>query len=506
MERAHYTELRSRKVQLRRYFWWFVIIHSVLWIIVPTVFRFALPHDTIEGAMWGQHLIWGYDKNPWMNAWLTRLGFEIGGTSGIGIYALSSFFVGLSFWSVWKLAQKILSPELALISVLLLEGCINYTLVPQGFNDNVIELGLWPLMFLCFYNALSHQKILDWLGVGVVAGLAIMAKYYTGIPLFIMALFLMTYKETRISFRFSGIYVGLLAFIIVIFPHFIWLIQNNFITLKYAFDRASIEPINFWTLHFSYPLNFALSLIIDFLFPIILLFVIAKPKTEAIQNSNKFIFWMSFGPYILTILLAMIFGWHLYNEWGVPLVTLWGILLVMIFKPEISEKLFKRFLIIIYTIMFLWVIGYIIGLYIDHNHKHSDNYPAQEIANYVTQEWQERYHKPLRYVAGSRYIGGYLAFYSKDHPSVYVEWNPEFSPWINIDEMKKYGAIFIQDNYYGTTVFGKHPYTNNGKQFPSEVLKQYPNLIILPVKYFHWKRGNKDLGPIPVLVGFLSPD
>ncbi len=34
---------------------------------------FALPKDTIEGAAWGYSLEWGYDKNPFLNAWLTRL-------------------------------------------------------------------------------------------------------------------------------------------------------------------------------------------------------------------------------------------------------------------------------------------------------------------------------------------------------------------------------------------------------------------------------------------------
>lgn len=513
--------------QSKKYFWWFVLVHCTLWMIIPAVMRYALPHDTIEGAMWGQHLEWGYDKNPWMNAWLTRLGWEIGGTSGIGIYAISSFFVGLSFWSVWKLAGKILSPLSALISVFLLEACINYTLVPQGFNDNVIELGLWPLMFLCFYNALYNDKnnppIKYWIFTGLIAGLAMMAKYYTGVPLVIMALYLLTRKEGRISFRSSGLYLGALVFVLVILPNVIWLFQHDFMTIKYAFNRADNLQHDFWILHLYYPFDFAYTQLLDFLLAIILLVYLSASSSRSsavmpakdldpankLWNDNRsakaYILFMALGPFVLTIILAMLFGWHLYNEWGVPLVALWGLLLILIFKPEISEKKFKKFMMIIYIIMFLWMIGYIAGLFINSKHKHSDNYPAKEIAHYVTTQWQEKYHKPLKYVAGSRYVGGYIAFYSHDHPSVYVEWNQQFSPWINLAEMKKYGAVFIQDNYYGTTVFGKHPYTNNGKEFPAEVLKQYPDLMILPVKYFNWKRGNKHDDPIPVLIGFLPP-
>lgn len=479
-----------------------MLVHCALWFLLPSIFRYALPHDTIEGALWGQHLQWGYDKNPWMNAWLTRLGIEIGGSSGIGIYFISSIFTGISFWSVWKLAEKMLPPMYAIAAVLLLEGCVNYTLVPQSFNDNLIELALWPLMFLTFYNALQNQKIRDWCLTGLVAGLAMMAKYYTGVPLAIMGIFLIITKEGRLSFKQSGLYIGLAAFLLVILPHIIWLFQNNFLTIQYAFNRAENTKPNF--------MSFTFSQITDFIFPIILILVFkfwGKQQGEiALNNFNrKFLLWMSLGPFLLTTFLAMIFKWHLYSEWGVPLVTLWGVLLISLIKPNFNERLFSIFIKIIYIIMFLWAIGYVAGLYVDHKRLHSDNYPAQEIANYVTEAWEKQYHTPLKYVAGSRYVGGYIAIYSKDHPSVFVEWTPEFSSGINLDQMKKYGAVFVQDNYYGTTVFGKHPDTHGGLNFPAEVLQRYPNLIVLPVKYFKWKRGDKNLPPIPVLIGFLPP-
>jgi len=460
--------------------------------------RYALPHDTIEGFVWGQHLEWGYDKNPWMNAWLTRLGWELGGQSGIGIYAMSSLFVGISFWSVWELAKKMVNPAQALFSVLLLEGCIDYTLVPQGFNDNVIELGLWPLMFLFFYKALQDQKIKNWLGVGITAGLATMAKYYTAVPLLLMFSFLAFDSKSRKSFSSKNLYMGLLSFGLVVLPHIIWLFEHDFLTLKYAFGRADNTTPNAF--------DFAQSQLLDFLLPIAMVMFISRSGIAIRENFNtRFLFFIALGPFLLTVVLALIFSWHLYSEWGVPLVSLWGLILVYFFNPELTAKNFKVILRLTFTVMFLWVIGYIGGLSLDSKRKHSDNYPAQQIANYVTTAWQNQYHTPLKYVAGSRYVGGYIAYYSKDHPSVFVEWNPEFSQWIDLKKMRKYGAVFVQDNYYGTLVFGQHPDTNNGLKFPQAVLKAYPNLKVLPVKYFSWHRADGSVPQIPVLVGFLPP-
>lgn len=484
-----------------RIFWCFVFVHCLLWIIMPVIMRYALPHDTIEGVVWGNHLEWGYDKNPWMNAWLTRLGTMFGGTTGMGIYAMSSLFVALSFWSVWELAKKVVSPINALIAVLLLEGCVNYTLVPQGFNDNVIELGLWPLMFLFFYQSLTTQKNKYWILVGIAAGLGMMTKYYSAVPIFTMFLFLCLNNTARKSFQHAGIYLSILSALVIIAPHVMWLFQHDFLTIKYALNRADNSQFNV--------LKFIISQLNDFILPVIILFVLLKFKLKfnfSKEFKYQFIYWMSLGPFLLTILFSLFFKWHLYNEWGVPLITLWGLLLVAILQPSINEIAFEKFIVFIYVLMFGWAIGYAAGLSLDTKHKHSDNYPAQEIADYVTDSFEQRYHQPLRFVAGSRYVGGYVSFYSKDHPNVFVEWNTAFSPWIDLSQLKKYGAVFVQDNYYGTTVFGDHPETDNGKKFPDTVVKRYPDLIIIPVKYFGWKRGNQHLEKIPVLIGFLPPE
>ena len=482
-----------------KYFWWFVIAHCVIWTVVPMMMRYALPHDTIEGALWGQQIEWGYDKNPWMNAWLTRLGWIIGGQSGLGIYALSSLFVGISFWSVWKLARYFVSPLQAVLSALILETCINYTIIPQEFNDNVIELGLWPLLFLFFYKALKNQKNIYWLGVGVVAGLAMMAKYYTGIPLLIMLGYVCWDKEARECFKKPGLYIAFFSFLIIILPNMLWLYQHDFITLKYAFNRADVG-VSAWILHFYYPISFFFLQLVNFSVGIIVLLFFKS----RLNYPDRFLNWMALGPFLLTIVLAMLFGWHLYTEWGMPLASLWGLWLISFFNIKIDWPKFKIIMRVLIILLILWPMAYISGLFLQTVHKHSDNYPAQAIANYVTQEWHDKYHTPLKYVAGSRYIGGYIAFYAKDHPSVLVEWNPEYSQWIDMKKFKKYGAVFVQDNYYGTLVFGQHPDTHNGLVFPSAVLKKYPTLIILPVKYFQWHR-DKRLAPIPVLIGFLPP-
>ena len=41
------------------------------------------------------------------------------------------------------------------------------------------------------------------------------------------------------------IFIPGIIFLLFLIPHFIWLFQNNFTTIVYAFNRTGIEEINF---------------------------------------------------------------------------------------------------------------------------------------------------------------------------------------------------------------------------------------------------------------------
>ena len=142
--------------QIERWVYAFIILHVIVWTLAPTWVRFTLPMDALEGTTWGQQLEWGYDKNPFMNAWLTALAVWVGGKSGWVIYLFSQLSVALCFWAVWKIGKKILPPMYAFIAILLLE-CIQYfNLHAIDFNDNTLELGFWSLTTLFFYKRCTN--------------------------------------------------------------------------------------------------------------------------------------------------------------------------------------------------------------------------------------------------------------------------------------------------------------------------------------------------------------
>src|SRR5436190_14399076 len=108
--------MQSIKLRPERWFYAFLFLHLILWTLAPVWVRFTLPMDAMEGTTWGHQLEWGYDKNPFLNGWLTQFAVYLGGHSGWMIYLFSQLSIAACFWAVFRLGCQFLPPIYALIS------------------------------------------------------------------------------------------------------------------------------------------------------------------------------------------------------------------------------------------------------------------------------------------------------------------------------------------------------------------------------------------------------
>lgn len=512
-------ENNQRTDNLNKWFYLFIIVHLIVWTLMPILVRYNLPLDSIEGTVWGHQLEWGYDKNPFMNGWLTALAVFLGGSSGWMIYLFSQLSVIACFWSVWQIAKQMLVPAYALVAVMLLEGVQYYNLHAIDFNDNTLELGLWGLTCWYFYQALAFKqsRSLHWILTGLFAGLALMAKYYTLALLAGMALFLFTDRENRKQLVSLPPCLGLLVFLAVILPHVVWLFHHDFVTVKYVFARASSQP--HWTNHLFFPAQFAWQMMLAFLPAVVMvLFAVrlhrspdemrcissglhfCKFNANTVANfigtrrgkfNNSFLFYVGLCPFLLTVLLSCLTGIKLRAGWGMPLLSLWGVILVAYLQTYINLAHLKRFITAVYSVMILIAAGYATTL-INSNTPSSANFAGRELAALITDTWHDTYHTPLSYVAGSRWLGGNISFYSPDHPAVYMEWNKQRAPWINQHDLETKGAVFVWD-------------IDDHETLPDEIRAAYPALKEAKIIELHWKRNCNRLAPARIGVAMLPP-
>jgi 4-amino-4-deoxy-L-arabinose transferase-like glycosyltransferase len=484
--------------QANYWFLLFIFVHIIAWTWAPTLVRFNLPMDSIEGATWGHQLQWGYDKNPFLNGWLTALAIYLGGKSGWTIYLFSQLSVALSFLAVWKLGNRMLPPVYALLAVFLLEGIQYYNFHAIDFNDNTLEVGLWALTIWFFYRALSEENNhLTWLLTGIFAALSLMAKYYTAILLFPMLLFLLRRHEGRKQFKRLSFYSGCFIFLIIITPHFIWLFHHDFITLNYAVDRVSSPPT--WLNHIFYPTQFIWQQFEALLpaFILLLITLIGKkpfrlfPPLKMNSFNKEFLLFMGIGPFLITVFLSFIMGMKLRAGWGQPLFSLWGIIFIYLVQPNMTPAKFYRFVGLLFILIALSIAGYASAL-IRAPEPSSANFPGKIIAERLTQNWKEKFHTPLHYVAGTRWVAGNVGHYSSDNPAVFIDWNKTFSPWIDDKKLRNAGAVFVWDLSDGKT------------PTPASIRAKFTGLSPIEIQHYTWMR-NKAMPPIEILVAWLAP-
>jgi 4-amino-4-deoxy-L-arabinose transferase-like glycosyltransferase len=479
--------------EAQRWLFVFILAHLLVWTLAPYIIRYTLPMDAIEGFIWGQHFEWGYDKNPFLNGWITGLAVRISGCSAFAVYLCSQLSVAICFWAIWNLAKQMLTPMLACASVLILECIQYYNLHAIDFNDNTLELSCWAITCLTFYNALHSTRRRDWVMLGLAAGVAMMAKYYSALLLIAMLLFLIIPPANRRYFKKPHLYLALITFVAVILPHCIWLCFHNFITVRYAFARVENTQAH----HFYYTLLFIkqqLVVLIPFLliFPILFIGKRQSASTQLMKPFDKqFITYLAFGPLLFTILLAAITGMKLRAGWGQPLFSLLGVAFIGYLKPPLTLQRFHQFVFIIYSLMLALAIGYCLALY--HGKLPSSaNFPARTLTQKIVSEWENKYHQPLPYIVGSRWVAGNIGFYATVHPVVFINWDLEVSTWIDEADVRRKGAIFMWDTL------------EDDQQPISTIQQHFPTL--LPVKQLdlHWLRNDK-LTPVTVKFAILPP-
>jgi len=449
--------------------------------------------DALEGFVWGQTWQLGYDRNPWMNAWLTSIAVFLGGQSGWLVYLLSQGSIALCFLSIWRLGKKFLSPHYALIAVFLLEGVQYYSLAAVDFNDNVLELGLWAALSLCFYNAITEQKLRDWLLTGIFAALSLMTKYYAVVMFIPMLLLVLCSREGRASFKTTGIYWCMLIFFCLIAPHFIWLVKHDFITIKYALARVHTNNSSWHQNSYWY---FAVAQLLAFTVPLLLfllLWLVGKNQNNSSHKVHKndhithftklFLVTLGLGPYLITIIFSALFDLSLHTMWGTPLLSLWGLLLVTFIPPQISPTKFYWFIATTFSVLIGIAAAYSYNL-VYTGYESSATYPGKAIFEKIIKEWSAVYpqHCYPSYVIGDRYSAGNIAYFSTNNTKVLRAciWDNKTYSCASDEEIYSNGAVFIW------RVGEKDYQKEENKELIHKIKNRFPKAVFLENKEFKW--------------------
>ena len=406
----------SNKRDLNNLFYIFIISHLIIWTFVPTLTNNNLPLDTIEALAWGSDLDWGFNKHPPASAFFVEIIYQIFGSQDWAYYLLSQIFVVISLYVVWKFSEDFFRDKIySLISVLLLEGIYFYNYITPEFNVYISELPFWTLVVFFSWKSYSVNSFKNWFLLGLFSGFGFLSHYLFSYLLISIAIFFIyTFLKNK-KFNFKCL-VALEVFIIMIIPHLIWLMKNDYITITYGLHRAESLSPNILD-HIIYPalyLGKQLGILIPFWLMIFVLVNKFKIKFNLKDKKLLFLIAVNFIPIILIAFTSLIIGTKIKTMWMTPFYLFIGIFFVYIFQNQIKIKNLKYFFISFLFFFILSPLAYSV-ISLSQDDKRTD-YQGQKIAKKIQDQWQKNHNETINIVLGNEWDAGNLSYHLQSRP------------------------------------------------------------------------------------------
>ena len=409
------------KINIKNIFYIFTTMHLILWTLIPSITNNNLPLDTIEALAWGSNLDWGFNKHPPASAFFLEIFYQVFGSNDWAYYLLSQIFVVTTFFIVFNFAEKIFNNKiLSLISVFLLEGIYFYNFTTPEFNVNVCQLPFWAACVFYSWKLFNNKEIdlKDCLWLGLFASIGFLSKYlfiYLLIAidlLFFYIIFIKKYK--KFDFKYL---ISLEVFIVLLVPHFIWLINNDFVTITYGLARTGLENSNILD-HLIYPITFLIKQI-GILIPFFIMsfFLIKRFKFKISLKDKKLLFliFINLAPIALMFLTSFITGSKIRTMWMTPFYLFFGVLVVYIFQAQINLKRLNKF---ISAFLILFFISPFLYAYISITEKDKrTDYLGKQIAIKTQYVWSQDHKEPINVVLGNEWLAGNLSYHLESRPT-----------------------------------------------------------------------------------------
>jgi len=407
------------KKKLINLFYIFLLVHLIVWTAIPSLTNNNLPLDTIEALAWGSNLDWGFNKHPPMSAMLVETFYQVFGSSDWTYYLLSQICVVFSFFIIWNLSKDFFDNEIySFLSILLLEGIYFYNYTTPEFNVYVCELPFWSLTVFYCWKSFQNNKYTDWLLFGIFAAFGVLSHYlFIYLLLSLDVFFIYMILKKKIDFKFM---VSLISFLIILSPHLIWLVENDYITITYGLHRTGTGEQSFLD-HIFLPLTF-LGKQIGILTPFFLMFLFLnskfKTKINLIDNKLLFLLAINIIPITLVFITSMVMGVKIRTMWMTPFYLFLGVLLVYIYQSKINLNQLKGF---VSAFIILFIVSPFVYAYVSitETEKRTD-YQGRKISSMVQKKLDEKNIIP-KTIEGNEWIAGNLCYHLKSRPKCLIK-------------------------------------------------------------------------------------
>ena len=426
----------------------------VLWALWAAYFNTAQFGDNIEQFNWAQSLELGYHKHPPLPSLVLGLVIKLFGPSVYWAYALATLCLLGTLGFTWLIGRELVGERLAAVACLLWGLNLSFSQRVQLYNHNTV-LVLCIAAAVWFAIRATRGYWLWWFAAGAAAGAAMLSKYQALVPLAGLLLALLITGRLKRHAKWGGLALALATMLAVFAPHAVWVVQNDFTTLRYAAD--AVESASLWT-RLRFVVAFAANQL-RLAFPPLVAIAICwvwmrRARGDRLQVSDavvvpefgRWMFGLVWAALLVLLAMALLGGVSLRNHWGVQALQFFPLWIAVVWDRRISIDLGKL------VCAALAVQALSLTLYaVEHRDPNAvlasrridTAYPGQRLARTAVAHWATATTCPLHYVEGSMFDAGLVSLYSGGKVQVFD--SDRATPWVRAEDLQRDGALFVLD-------------------------------------------------------------
>src|SRR5580698_5816614 len=444
----------------------FATVHAVLWTLILVNLKAAqdIHMDVAEAFAWGQKFQLGYGKHPPLAGWVAGLWFRVFPVVDWATYALAMATVGVGLVICWLIALRVVDRRRAFFVVVMLALYPIFNFKGFKYNPDLLQLVTLPLVVLAYLNAFERRTWFSGILLGLAGASALMTKYWVLTMIGAVGLAALIHPDRLQFLRSPAPWVAIVAAVVAMIPHLLWLKEVDFAPLIYAGDVYGNRTLTGSAmLVFGY-VEHNLGLLV---LPVVLAGValvgtglVRRPKVALAgiwsRDANTGVnLAQALNIWIIQIVVAvgpplggLILSVYMKTDWGISLFFLTPLALVAIPHLRVPG-------VALFRITAIWLVLTLATLAASptlalHGLTDSPNaafsYGARsQLARELTGLWHNRFFSRWSDDAATTEIGEPMTFYSPDHPAPLTPGEIWSSGLTSLEEAKRLGFIGICD-------------------------------------------------------------
>ena len=430
-----------------------LVAYAAVWTLYGVIAKSNqdIQFDAAELVTWSQHLALGYTKHPPFGAWLVHAWFSLLPFRDWSYYLLAMIYAAFALWIGWRLFARYLDvgKRIVALACLTLIPCFNFH--GLRFDENAVLGPLWAAATLCFIRSFDSRSKVWSVLAGATAALAMLGKYWSIFLLAGMALAALLDQRRAAYFRSAAPWITTVVGLVVLSPHFIWLVTHDFIPFSYAVDAHKVEFVKSLRAAASYLAGGAGYAAV----PTLLVLILCRPGRAALidmllprQPERRFaaiIFWTVL---LLPAVVALVFRLELSPIWSMTGFILLPV--VLLSSPLVTlqrQALTTTLALVVALPLIMLALSPAIAIVIHIAGVTPMSAHAKLLAERIEQEWRKSTDRPLRIVGGDLDLAYMTVFYLGERPAAYPATEPENTPWVTPADIARNG-IALTCNVY----------------------------------------------------------